>query len=237
MTTDRTGPAPSGFLSKLILALPILVMLHGCSDTTPGDPDGLSEAEVADTDQAAAVAANSKLQTDRVVSSEVLKTLQESNPSITDAYFTVNDAGAQVLVISRIGPDGAIHKWTSDPLTDNQEIKKVEAQAAAQGGASSMLIPAMAAAVAGYAIASHRANMGTTQSFSSPAAYQTDREQRTSAYSGYVHFASRSQARASYVNSAAFKATPARVSSQPGVTRGAVAGSGARSAGMSAAGG
>ena len=229
--------SPPFSLKSLLLTLPITLMLAGCSGRPSADSDGLSELELAETSKAAAVAANSKLQTDRVVSAEVLKQLQDSNPSITDAYFSVNDAGAQVLVISRIGADGAIHKWTSDPLSENPEIKRVEEQASAQGGVSSLLLPAMVGALAGYAIAQQGANRGVTQSFNSTSAYQNDRERNTAAYSGYVHNTAHSQARASYTNSSAYKSNPARVTTQPGVTRGALAGSGARSAGMSSAGG
>ena len=74
--------SPSFSLKTLLLTLPITLMLAGCSKHSVVNSNGLSELELAETSKSAAVAANSKLQTDRVVSAEVLKQLQENNPSI-----------------------------------------------------------------------------------------------------------------------------------------------------------
>lgn len=230
-------------ISNFIAMLPIIAMLSGCNEH---NIEELTAEESSKIKNDAARAANDKLSSDKVMAKEVLTKLQESNPSITDAYFSLNDKNQQVLVISKVNGDGSITQWTSDPVSDMPGVKeatqKSAEQQATQGSnanASSWLLPALVGAMSGYAISNMmNSSRGSTSNFSNYGAYEKERERRSAAYSGYVHNATQQSARSSYMNSSQYKSNPVRATSQPGVSRGAVAGSGsgARSASMGAGG-
>ena len=223
--------------------LPIIAMLSGCHEH---NIEELTAEESSKIKNDAARAANDKLSSDKVMAKEVLTKLQESNPSITDAYFSLNDKNQQVLVISKVNGDGSITQWTSDPVSDMPGVKEATQKSAEQQAtpgastsASSWLLPALVGAMSGYALSNMmNPSRGVSSNFSSYGDYERERERRSTAYSGYIHSAAQSSARASYMSSPQYKSNPVRATSQPGVTRSALAGSGsgARSSSMGSGG-
>lgn len=227
-------------MKKFLGILPIVLLLAACDDGPDYSLD-MSPDEKNEVDNKAARAANDKLSTDKVLAADVLKKLQEKNPNVVDAYFTMNDKKEQVLVISSIQGDGSIREWTSGPVSEIPAVKEASSkseQSATAGSSNNWLLPALSGALLGYAAANMMSSsVGNTRSFSNYNRYDEEKRSRGAAYSGYVHSQTQSTARSSYMNSSAFKSNPARITSQPGVTRGAFMSSSGGARGASVSGG
>jgi hypothetical protein len=227
---------------KLLATLFVSLGLTAC-DSEPTPPVASVDGDAAES-EAANQLFLAQMNADRELTSRVLDELKKTDPSVTDAYFMLDENGQRTLTVVRDRGDGTVETWEA-PASALSQIEDSATSAAKDSNAeekdgfsaSNAILPMLGGMLAGYMIANaFSARQGQTIARSKEA-HERQRRMSSSAYTSSVGANSRRMASAGVRTPSQFanraSATRAPVGQSSG---GSFSSSGTRSGGYSAGG-
>lgn len=220
---------------------------------------GLSACDIEDEDPDARILTKSEqeqdlanryllaqLNSDKEVLASVIKELKKIDPSVTDAYFKMDEQGKRTMVVSRQKSDGTVETWEAPAAMVEQAYSSANASASAGGhvaASGSSVMPLLGGMLAGYMMANaFNANAGRMAAMSREA-HDRERSAATSGYASAAGNSARTMARSGITPPAhiASKVSEASAASKASArvgqsARGSFASSGARAGGYSSGG-
>lgn len=159
-------------LSAFSLTVPAIMLLTGCEPQNEAPEDTANRYTLA------------QLNSDKEVLAEMVERMKASDPTVTDAYFKINDRGDRTVVVTRSLPDGTVNAWEAPAYLVEDAYQKAEndPQATSADGSSNFL-PIIGGLMAGYMLSNaFRPGIGQTSHMS-----QADHERRrTSSLATYT---------------------------------------------------